>query len=180
MSTVDYTFGLGGLNAPQPPLTSSGPGPRPRRFHRIAEVREQQGTSIRSVARKLNLPMQDVRDQEKATTDLHLSQLLAWQQALEVPLADLLIDSEAPLSSPVNARAQMLRVMKTAKALSESAASPGTQRLATMLVGQLIDLMPELAEVSAWHSVGQRRTQDELGRIAEQSLPDSVFGDMGS
>ena len=49
-----------------------------------------------------------------------------------------------------------------------------------MLVGQLIDLMPELAEVSAWHSVGQRRTQDELGRIAEQSLPDSVFGDMGS
>lgn len=180
MSTVDYTFGLGGLDAPQPPLTPGGGAQPKRRLHRVAEVRQQQGMSVRSIARKLNLPMQDIRDQEDPASDLSLSQLLAWQKALEVPLADLLIDSEGPLSAPVQARAQLLRVMKTAKALSETAGSPGTQRLASMLVGQLVDLMPELAGVSAWHSVGQRRTQDEMGRIAEQTIPDSVFGDMGS
>ncbi|MCA9234041.1 MAG: hypothetical protein KDA44_01125 [Planctomycetales bacterium] len=182
MSTVDYNFGLGGLNAPQPPLATrpQQAATAPRRLHRVAEVREQQGTSVRSVARRLNITMQEVRDQEDPANDLTMSQLLAWQHALEVPLADLLVDTQGPLSLPVDMRAQLLRVMKTAKALAEASHSPGSQRLATMLVGQLIDLMPELAEVSAWHSVGQRRTQDELGRIAEQSIPDSVFGDLGS
>jgi hypothetical protein len=37
--------------------------------------------------------------------------------------------------------------------------------------------MPELKDVSPWHSVGQRRTQHELGRIAEHPLPDTFFSD---
>jgi hypothetical protein len=38
--------------------------------------------------------------------------------------------------------------------------------------------MPELKEVGPWHSVGQRRTLDEVGRIA--SNPISVeCGDYG-
>jgi hypothetical protein len=46
-----------------------------------------------------------------------------------------------------------------------------------MLISQLVELMPELKEVSAWHSVGQRRTQDEMGRIVERTIPDNFFGD---
>jgi hypothetical protein len=46
-----------------------------------------------------------------------------------------------------------------------------------MLISQLVELMPELQEVSAWHSVGQRRTQEEMGRIIERTIPDSFFGD---
>jgi hypothetical protein len=49
--------------------------------------------------------------------------------------------------------------------------------LASMLISQLVEVMPELQEVSAWHSVGQRRTQDEMGRIVERTIPDSFFGD---
>ncbi|MEM9657795.1 MAG: hypothetical protein AAF961_05485, partial [Planctomycetota bacterium] len=82
-----------------------------------------------------------------------------------------------PLSAPVSQRAGMLRVMKTAKALEESTASSATARLVAMLINQLIDVMPELREVSAWHSVGQRRTQEEMGRIVERTIPDSLFGD---
>ena len=37
------------------------------------------------------------------------------------------------------------------------------------------DLMPELKEVSPWHSVGQRRSLDEMGRIAEQPLGDPSY-----
>jgi hypothetical protein len=100
-----------------------------------------------------------------------------WQDVLEVPLADLLIDSNGPLSTPVSQRARMLRVMKTVKALAEAAHEAPVQRLADMLVTQLVEVMPELKEVSAWHSVGQRRTQDEMGRIIERTIPDSFFGD---
>jgi hypothetical protein len=44
-----------------------------------------------------------------------------------------------------------------------------------MLIDQLIEIMPELKEVGPWHSVGQRRTLDDFGRVVEQSVPDEVF-----
>jgi transcriptional regulator with XRE-family HTH domain len=177
MSTVEYNIGLGGFEA-LPPLTPAVTASSTRKqLHRIGQVRQEQGVSVRSVARRLGLSMQEVRAQEHPTSDLRLSQVHQWQQALEVPLADLLLDSEGPLSTPVSQRARMLRVMKTAKALAESATEAPVQRLATMLISQLVELMPELQEVSAWHSVGQRRTQDEMGRIAERTIPDSFFGD---
>jgi hypothetical protein len=121
--------------------------------------------------------MQEVRAQEQPNSDLTLSQLLRWQTVLEVPLADLLVDSSGPLSAPVSQRARMLRLMKTAMALQEASHEPPVQRLASMLISQLVELMPELKEVSAWHSVGQRRTQDEMGRIVERTIPDNFFGD---
>jgi len=177
MSTVEYNFELGGLHSPAPIVPPANASPRP--LHRIGEVRQQQGVSVRSAARRLGLSMQEVRSQEEPTCDLRLSQLHQWQQVLEVPLSDLVVDPAGPLSTPVSQRARMLRVMKTAKAVAESAHEPPVQRLATMLVSQLVELMPELKEVSAWHSVGQRRTQDEMGRIVERTIPDSFFGDGG-
>ncbi|MCA9229327.1 MAG: hypothetical protein KDA57_01640 [Planctomycetales bacterium] len=149
----------------------------PPRYHRIGEVRIQQGTSLRSVSRKMNLSVQEIREQEDATFDLRISELLKWQEVLDVPLADLLIDSEGPLSEPVCERANMLRIMKTAKAIREGAHTRSILRLADMLIDQLVEIMPELASVSAWHTVGQRRTQEEVGRIVERSIPDSFFTD---
>lgn len=174
MSTVEYNFEMNGVSVSRrvTPVTTEE-----KSQHRVREVREQQGTSLRSVARKLNLPMQEVRAQEEPTSDLRLSELRKWQEVLEVPLSDLLVDSEGPLSEPVGQRASMLRVMKTAKAILESTQSDSTKRLANMLVEQLVQIMPELAEVSAWHTVGQRRTQEEVGRIVERSIPDSFFND---
>jgi transcriptional regulator with XRE-family HTH domain len=176
MSTVEYNIDLGGFQTP-PPIVPAVSKTSAKPLHRIGQVRQEQGVSVRSVARRLGMSMQDVRDQEHPTSDLRISQVMQWQQALEVPLADLLLDTEGPLSAPVNQRARMLRVMKTAKALAESASEAPIQRLASMLISQLVEVMPELQEVSAWHSVGQRRTQDEMGRIVERTIPDSFFGD---
>lgn len=148
-----------------------------RAFHRIHTVRQQQGISLRSLSRRLNMSVQEIRRQEDPRTDLSISDLLSWQEILEVPLVDLLVDSEGPLSEPVEKRARMLRIMKTAKAIQEVAQGRSIARLANMLVEQLTDVMPELAEVAAWHTVGQRRTQHELGRIVERSIPDNLFND---
>ena len=175
MSTVEYNFEIHGVSVSR--RVTPVPPDRQPPIQRIGEVRQQQGTSLRSVARKMNLPVQDVRTQEEPSSDLRISDLLKWQEILEVPLADLLIDNQGPLSEPVGKRASMLRVMKTAKAILAAAESKSTKRLANMLVEQLVQIMPELADVSAWHTVGQRRTQDEMGRIVERSIPDSFFND---
>lgn len=176
MSTVEYNYESNGFEVPIP--RTSPPAAKPsRKYHRIQEVCIQQGATIRSLSRKMDLSTSEIRQQENPHADLKISDLLRWQQVLEVPLAELLVDNEGPLSEPVGRRARMLRVMKTAKAILESAHDRSTKRLASMLVTQLTEIMPELAEVSAWHTVGQRRTQNELGRIVDRTIPDNFFND---
>jgi hypothetical protein len=101
--------------------------------------------------------------------------LVRWQEALEVPIADLLTDPGTPLSRPVMERARLVKLMKTARAIFEQAEAEGTKRLANMLVQQLTEIMPELAHISAWHSVGQRRSLDEFGRVVDRRLRDDFF-----
>jgi transcriptional regulator with XRE-family HTH domain len=146
-----------------------------RPLHRLAAVRRQQGVSLRNMARRLGADVSSILKQENETSDLPLSVLYHWQRALDVPVADLLVDSDAPLSPPVMERARMVKVMKTAVALMEKAQSNSQRRLVTMLMEQLVEIMPELREVSAWHSVGQRRTLEEFGRAIERTLPDDLL-----
>lgn len=141
-------------------------------LHRIQEVRRLQGMSLRTAARQLDTDVRSIRAQEQATTDLKLSDLYRWQQALEVPVAELLVEADEPLSRPVRERSSLLKVMKTARAIVELAHPGPARRMAENLVEQLVEIMPELAEVSAWHSVGQRRSLDDMGRIAEQPIGD--------
>jgi transcriptional regulator with XRE-family HTH domain len=141
-------------------------------LHRIQEVRRLQGMSLRTAARQLGTDIRSIRAQEQATTDLRLTDLYKWQQALDVPVGELLVEDGDPLSRPVAERAKMVKVMKTAQSLLEAAGKGPVRRMAENLVEQLTDLMPELKEVSPWHSVGQRRSLDELGRIAEQTVAD--------
>jgi transcriptional regulator with XRE-family HTH domain len=150
-------------------------GSHEMRLHRIRTVRRQQGISLRTAARQMGSNVRETRDQENESSDLRLSDLYRWQEALEVPLEELLVESDKPLSRPVKERARMVRVMKTASALLEVAPPGQVRRLAQMLVDQLVDLMPELKDVGPWHSVGQRRSLDEYGRIAEQRIPDDLF-----
>jgi len=163
-----------GLSSVSLPLSTPKPS---RPLHRIQEVRIQQGMSLRTAARQLGTDVRTIRSQEQASTDLKLSELYRWQRALEVPAAELLEESSEPLSRPVAERAKMVRVMKTAASLLETVESPTARRMAENLVKQLCDVMPELKEVSPWHSVGQRRSLEEVGRAAEQVIDDSsLFG----
>jgi transcriptional regulator with XRE-family HTH domain len=139
-------------------------------FHRIQQVREEQGVSVRTASRRLGVDARTVRAEEDCETDLPLSRLFAWQEILDVPLVDLLEEPTAPLSRPVLERAKLVRIMKTAMSMRDASKDSPLRRLATMIVEQLVELMPELEEVSSWHTVGQRRSLDELGRVAERPI----------
>lgn len=146
-----------------------------RTLHRLSTVRRQQGISLRNVARRLNADISIVRQQEDEASDLPLSVLYEWQKVLEVPVTELLVDCNAPLSPPVMERARMVKVMKTVAAIAEKANTPSLKRLLQMLCDQLLEIMPELTDVAPWHSVGQRRTLEEFGRAVERQMPDNLF-----
>jgi hypothetical protein len=146
-----------------------------RRLHRIAEVRRLQGVTLRNVSRRLGAPLTLVRRQEQPDCDLRLSDLLHWQEVLEVPVAELLVEGEGQLSGPVLQRSRMVKLMKTAAAIRERTHDTTTARMVSMLIEQILELMPELADVTPWHTIGQRRTLDDLGRTARQMVSEDVF-----
>jgi hypothetical protein len=146
--------------------------PQPQKLHKLGAARRRQGLSVRCVAQRLGRTVSEVRAQEDEHADLFISELYRWQAALEVPLEELLNDPQDTLSGRVQTRARLLRVMKTAIAIRRQARSEEERRLARLLVEQLIEIMPELKEVSGWPAVGHRRSSDDIGRIAENPISD--------
>jgi len=144
-------------------------------LHRIAEVMCQEGIRARTASRRMRVPLSNVPVQQDACFDLLLSDLYRWQAALQVPLIDLLVDPECSLSTPVQLRANLLKVMKSVRSIEENAKQETIKTLAKNMAQQLVEMMPELQGVPAWPVVGQRRTIDELGAAAQRRLPDDLF-----
>lgn len=156
--------------SPKPETKTPSKSRKP--LHRLAEVRVQQGISERTMARRLGIDLKSYREMEDPHFDLTVSQLTKLQEALDVPIADLLEDHHA-LSRPVHERAKLLKVMKTAVAMREAKINPRTDRMAQMLCEQLIDLMPELAEVSGWPQFGARRGLSAIGKTLQNPIDTS-------
>ncbi len=146
----------------------------PENLQRVAEARQQQGFSLRTIARRTGIDLRTLRAHENPKTDMKLSELRAWQLALELPMVDLIEDDLQPLSSPVKDRATLIKIMKTVVAIKEAGGSPRMQRLATMLFEQMVELMPELKEVGGWPQHGSRRTGSS--RIVEQQVNTQSLG----
>jgi transcriptional regulator with XRE-family HTH domain len=159
-----------GFYSAQPDCRSGDvPSTRSRRLHRLAEVRQLQGVSRSAVARQLNTDLEEVKHQEQPTTDIPLSALYQWQSVLQVPISELLEEGKEPLSAPVLKRARLIRLIETAAAIRRGADHPAIQRMAQVLVDQLIELMPELASVASWHAVGRHCAQDGPGEEPHHS-----------
>ena len=109
MATVSSSVEGGGIPHPIP----DKPDPGNEALHRVRTVRRQQGVSLRSAARHLGTDIRHTRSLENESTDLKLSDLYKWQKALDVPITDLLVDPEGPLSRPVLEPSRMIRLMKT-------------------------------------------------------------------
>jgi hypothetical protein len=152
---------------------------KPKKLHQLGAARRRQGISVRCIAHRLGRTVNEVRAQEDESADIMLSELYSWQQALDVPLEELLCEPKDCLSMRILTRARLLRIMKTALALRRQARSEAERRLARLLVDQLVEIMPELKEVAAWPTVGQRRSPDEYGRIAENPIPDDWVHEAG-
>ncbi|HOP76792.1 MAG TPA: hypothetical protein PLD05_04835 [Thermogutta sp.] len=147
----------------QPPQGDQAPKP----LHRLAQVRIRQGVSRRTMARRMKVDIRTVREEEDPTRDLPLSALYRWQRALQVPLIELLSDIEEPLSAPVLKRARLLRMMKTVRAIQLRAKQPVVRQLAELLAEQLLEIMPELADVSPW-PMGRRPRTSDCGPTADR------------
>ena len=148
-----------------------------RPLQRVGIVRQLQGISRRTVARYMQTDISTVKKQEDETTDMPLSDLYQWQEALDVPISELLVEAGDSLSTPILQRSQLVRLMKTALSIQETAENGPLQHMAETLVEQLVEIMPELREVSSWHAVGKRRSRNELGKAAERRMSDDVFVD---
>jgi hypothetical protein len=138
------------------------------RLHRLREVRREQGVASKRAAQLLGISVEQLRHEEDEATDLTLTQIYAWQELLEVPVSDLLVEPHAPLSAPVLRRAQLVRLMKTVQAIMERANQSSVRRLGQTMISQLVEIMPELEGVTPWHSL-DRRTQNQNSRVLEQA-----------
>ena len=147
----------------------------PRPLHRLRAARRSEGISRRTVARRLGISAGKVHEQEQESADLTLSTLYAWQEVLNVPISELLVETEESLSAPVMRRAQLLRVMKTVQTILERSRQVSIRRLAQTLADQLAEIMPELKQVGPWPAVGKRRTSRELGQAAYRRLCADMF-----
>lgn len=149
------------------------PEPRPAAawpLHRIADVRQAQGISMRTLARRMSLSPAQLIEQEQSTCDLTLSELYHWQEALNVPMADLLQEPSAGLSGCVRDRAVMIRIMRTVRSLQEHPENEQVRYCVETLANQLIELMPELVHVDSWPTVGRRRSLDEISPLEERAV----------
>lgn len=154
------------------PRAADAPASTPPKLQNLGAARRRQGLSVRCVAQRLGRTVGEIRAQEEEHADLLVSELYRWQAALEVPLEELLTDPQDKLSNRVQTRARLLRVMKTAIAIRRQVRSEEERRLARVLVDQLVEIMPELKEVSGWPAVGHRRTSEDIGRIGENPISD--------
>lgn len=162
----------GSLDPPDEDVPLSPTKKMPVGLQKLGEARRRQGLSVRCIAQRLGRTVTEVRAQEHEHADILVSELYRWQQALEVPICELLSEPDDSLSPRVLMRAQLLKVMKTAMAIRRQARSESERRLGRLLSDQLLEIMPELKEVSGWPAVGHRRRADELGRIGENPIPD--------
>ena len=56
-----------------------------RPLHRIADVRQREGMSLRGISRKVRVEVRNLKRQERENADLRLSDLYRWQEALFSP-----------------------------------------------------------------------------------------------
>ncbi len=150
---------------------SSDPSPP---LDRIAEVRQAQGLTLRTVSRRCGVSVRRLKAEEQGGCELTLAALRRWAQALDVPVVELLAEPSDGLAASVSLRAQLVRVMKTVEALRAHAESAAMRRISDRLRDQLLEIMPELDEITAWPREGSRRQPGTSGRVVE--LPFRVDG----
>lgn len=128
-------------------MTAKRAGSRPAPLHRIDRACLRRGISAEAAAGWLNLEPSEVQEQLDQQSDMKLSQLYEWQELLGAPLTELLVDPDDVLADPVQAQAELGKIMEAAISIKKGSRQASTRRLAIMLIEQLIELAPKLESV---------------------------------
>ena len=156
--------------------SGNGSGSR-QPLHRIGQIRSQQDVSVRALARKMNLSANQVRMQEDPNCDISLSSLYRWQQALNVPAAELLVEPGEGLSSPIQIRARLLRMMKTIATLLAEPQSDRTTDMIENLKTEILAVMPEVEHVDRWHGCSTSRDGRDVAAAVLRQIDDALLMD---
>ena len=146
-------------------------------LHRLREIRAQQDVTLRALSRKMHVPMREVRAQEDPSCDLPLTALYRWQQALRVPAAEILVEPSDKLSSPVNIRARLLRMMKTIVTILDQPQSERTTNLLENLRNEILAVMPEIENIDRWHGSSNARGSDDIAAAVLRQIDEELLRD---
>ena len=105
-----------------------------RKFHRIATVRRSLDLGIDEVAARLGVSPEEAARQECEEMDLNISDVLQWQAALDVPLAELLIDTG---TRPMISDRQTDLLLKTAHAIENAVQTEAERNIVSTLIRQI-------------------------------------------
>lgn len=145
-----------------PAMDTLGTSPPPatgRPLHRLRSVRVREGVSRRSLAERMRIDVPTVIHQEKEATDLTLRVLYQWQEALGVPIADLLAEQDEELSIPSLRPRQMARLMKTARSILKQTNEVRIRRVAQNLVNLFSEIIPQLGPGRMADSTAERSSE---------------------
>lgn len=141
---------------------------------RLKEARVLAGVSLRSVARKTGIPIATLRQQEESD-DISLRDLCLWQDALGVPLSELVHDTPERTDDVLRMRAGLIQLMRSVKSLQSGKLTERQDAIVQNMAAELEAMMPELAHIKSWpQSVGRRRP-DQPGRIESQVIATSIW-----
>lgn len=163
--------GLKAVSEPNGNHTDSQP------LHRIREIRAQQEVTLRALARKMHVPMREIRAQEDPSCDLPLTALYRWQQALRVPASEILVEPGDKLSSPVNIRARLLRMMKTIITILDKPQPERTTNLLENLRNEILAVMPEIENIDRWHGSNATRGADDIAAAVLRQIDEELLRD---
>jgi transcriptional regulator with XRE-family HTH domain len=128
-------------------------------WHQLRAVRRRENVTVRTMAKRLGVTVPEVKRQEQASLDITLSILTAWARALEIPAAELLGQVRPGLAPDLAMRANLIRAMKTIRAIQERAQDSAIQPLADSLVQEMLEQYPELDDVKPWPRYGTRNVR---------------------
>ena len=145
-----------------------------RTKHRLKEARVLAGISLRSVSRKTGIPIATLRQQE-ASDDISLRDLCLWQDALGVPLSELVHDTPERTDDILRMRAALIQLMRSVRSLQSGKLTERQDAIVQNMASELESMMPELSSVKSWpQSVGRRRP-DQAGRIESQVIATAIW-----
>ena len=91
---------------------------------------------------------------------------------LNVPVAELLVDSHPLSLVPTTQRGAMVRLMKTLTTILNKCQNHPIRCPVQNATAQLVEIMSELQSVGPWHDEGKRRTSKDVGRVGQRVYPD--------
>jgi transcriptional regulator with XRE-family HTH domain len=120
--------------------------------HQVELARHCKGLSRRDVARRMDVDLNEVKRQENETTDLRLTELYRWQEALDATLPELLTGDHDPISTPEIDSRRMAKMLNATTEIRKTTNQSQVHRLAQMLLWQLGELSPQMDGLRQWQS----------------------------